>query len=369
MNRRRLAFCLSVVALIGPRRLVAQDTQKTDTSATSPSSPSSEPSSVRRWEFEVHGGLGINGHPGGGTGTLPVSGVLTGGHVGLTSMSFGEGARLFNTTAFSASGSGDSQINPLDPVLLAASIQRPRWDAVGGLRFARSIRPRFGWEASVDYNLSHLDFAAAALGGIERTRDSYTPALQRALSVSTVPSSSTAVTTLTDHVQAQQLFGTGAFVFNLKTEGRTIPYILGGGGIVFSAGATPVSTLVGTYKIGGPALITGTDAVTVYSSHPDHAVVVIGGGGFKRDLTSRWGLRVDARAQIYRDETATVVDASPNIALNSTGPNSFPQFNSGGVQFSATAPLNGAPIVSAHSFTGNSLHPFVTVAAGAFLRF
>src|SRR5262245_10459907 len=289
MNRRMLVVCLSVVALVCPKKSVAQDAQnqQPDTSATSPSS------SPPRWEVEVHGGLGINLHPSGGRVTVPVSGVLIGGNIGLTSMFFGEGARLFNANAFSASGlSGGPQVDPLDPVLLAASIQRPSWEPIGGLRVGRSIRPRFGWEASVDYNLSHLEFAAAALSGIERTRLSYTPAVQRALSVSATPSASSAATTFADHVQAQQIFLTGAFVYNLKTEGRAVPYILGGGGMVFSAGATPVTTLVGTYQIGNPVQITGTDALTIYSSHPEYSVVVTGGGGVKYDLSSRWGLRV-----------------------------------------------------------------------------
>jgi hypothetical protein len=366
MNRRRLAVCLSVVALVAPQKTAAQNPQKPDTSATAPSSSPSPP----RWEIEVHGGLGLNWHPSGGTVTVPVSGVLIGGNIGLTSMFFGNGASLFNANAFGASGlAGGPQIDTLDPVLLAASIQRPTWEPVVGLRFARSIRPRFGWEASVDYNLSHLEFAAAAVSGIERTRLSYSPAVQRALSVSATPSASTAVTTFADHVQAQQVFLTGAFVYNLKTEGRAVPYILGGGGMVFSAGATPVASLVGTYQIGNPVQITGTDSLTIYSSHPEYSVVVTGGGGVKYDLTSRWGLRVDGRLQIYRDETATIVDASPRIGLTSTAPNSFPLINSGGVQFSATAPLNGVPLVGAQTFVGSSLHPFITVVAGVFMRF
>src|SRR5262249_3068774 len=156
------------------------DPQKPDTSATSPSSSSPSPP---RWEIEVHGGLGINWHPSGGTITVPVSGVSIGGNICLTSMFFCKGGSLVHAKEYCASGlAGGPQIDPLDPVLLAASIQRPTWEPVGGLRFARSIRPRFGWEASVDYNLSHLEFAAAAVSGLERTRLSYSPAVQRALS-------------------------------------------------------------------------------------------------------------------------------------------------------------------------------------------
>jgi hypothetical protein len=233
----------------------------------------------------------------------------------------------------------------------------------------RALNRRLAIEASAEYSLGRLDFTNAALAGIEATRASFIPALEHALSVSSIPSAVTSVTTITDHQRAKQLFATGALLINLRETGKTIPYVTVGGGVVLGGREAPSATLVGTYQLGDPFQIVGTNSVALNYAHDSHTVEGIVGGGVKHNITPRWGLRFDARAQLYRNTTVNVVDTASSLVLRSTGPLSFPLINSGLLPFSSTAPLNGVPISGATTFTGTGYQAFVSVATGLFWRF
>jgi len=57
------------------------------------------------------------------------------------------------------------------------------------------------------------------------------------------------------------------------------------------------------------------------------------GGGLQRDLSARWGLRVDARMLLGPDTTRVLIDATPSSAR--TGPSGFIEsFTNPAVQFS-----------------------------------
>jgi hypothetical protein len=178
----------------------------------------------------------------------------------------------------------------------------------------------------------------------------------------------TSVATLTDHQRATQLFATGAFVVKLRTSGNTIPYIEGGGGIVLNRGNAPQASLVGNYALDNPAQLLGTDTVAITYSQESWTEVGLFGGGFTHDVTSKWGIRVDAREYLFKNTGETDIAVTPTLGFQSTG-QPFPLVNVGSLKFATTAPLTGAPVAASPTFAGSGLQGHLIVSAGVFLRF
>jgi hypothetical protein len=372
-NRFRLFLSLVVFAALSATTAAAQTNPVTnpsetrrgqDTSATQPdtdAAPEAHPSTVPKWEFEAHGGISAIFSQSGGSGSLPSTGAIVGGLIGASSFYLGDGAALFNQNQSAPA------IVPLDALLLGPAI---REQSVGtfGLRIGRTLKHRIAVEGTADLELVRISFAPATLTGIEASRASYIPALQRALSSASVTSAVTSVATIADRQLASHIFLGGTLIINLKEEGKAIPYLAVGAGAVFHEGATPAATLVGTYQLGSPAQIIGTDTVTLRYAQNGPTLFWTGGGGVKYLFTPKYGIRLDARAQLYRDPTVNLIDVTPAAALESTGA-PFPIIKSGALQFSSTAPLTGAAATGATTFTGNGLQAHVVFAAGFFLRF
>lgn len=355
MIRRHLSRILLAVALLGARHTVfAQDAD-----ASSPASP--------RWNVEVHAGISSPQNQSNGSGALPTTGTLLQGEISASTFYFGDGARLFNDNQRAVFGAQGPVITPLDGVLLVRMTTRKPGPAFG-VRLERAIMERFAVQATGDLALDHLEYTPAALTAIETTRASYIPALQRALSASALTSSVTSVSTLTDDQRATQAFATGAFVVKLKTSGKTIPYVEGGGGVVFNGGNTPQASLVGNYTLNNPAQLLGTDTVAITYSEKSWTEVGLFGGGFTYDLTSKWGIRVDAREYLFKNTGETDIAVTPTLGFQSTG-QPFPVVNVGSLKFATTAPLSGAPVSASPAFTGSGVQGHLIVSAGFFLRF
>jgi hypothetical protein len=385
-SSKRLAFCIGVVSVVlGGRAATAQSNQPPTDPAPAQAQPSqaTEPASERHWELEVHGGLSVNGYQNSGSGSLPATGAIIGGKISASSFYFGTGAQLFNQNEV-----GDSRavtvptITPVDQVLQSSVIQRQRRGGTLGVRLGRSIGRRFAADFTFDYSPANEAFANTALAGIEATRASFTPALQHALSVSSVASTVTSVATVIDRQRISQLFATGALRINLRETGRAIPYVTIGAGVVLSSGNLPSATLVGGYQLGTSSQILGTDTVNLTYSLKGRTWVGTGGAGLRYFITPTRGIRFDGRLQMYPNTIVNLVDATPAMALRSSG-SPFPLINSGALQFSSTAPLNGVSVSAtpgataaagsvapgSTTFTGKGLLPQVSLTIGLFWRF
>jgi len=355
--RRHLSRVVLAVMLLGAgHTAVAQDA---DTSAPASTTP--------RWNVEVHAGISSPQNQSNGSGALPTTGTLLQGEISASTFYFGDGARLFNDNLRTIAGTQSAVIVPLDGVLLGAMTTRKPGPAFG-VRLERAIKERFAVQVNGDLTLDHLEYTPEALAAIETTRTSYIPALQRALSASTLTSSVTSVSALTDHQRVTQLFATGAFVVKLKTSGKTIPYVDGGGGVVLNGGNTPQASLVGNYTLNNPAQLLGTDTVAITFSQENWTEVGLFGGGFTRDVTSKWGIRVDAREYLFKNTGETDIAVTPTLGFQSTG-QPFPLVNAGSLKFATTAPLSGAPVSTTPTFTSSGLQGHLIVSAGFFLRF
>jgi hypothetical protein len=387
---KRLAFCLGVVSVVlGGRAATAQSNQPPTSSsdvvqaAAQIQTPSQAPAPERKWELEVHGGLSVNVYQSRGSGNLPPTGAITGGKIGVSSFYFGQGAQLFNQNGAGTPGALPvPTIIPLDPVLLGSVMQRQQRGGTLGVRVNRSLSHRLTAEFTFDYSPGDLVLTNTALTGIEATRASFATALERALSVSSVASTVTSVATVINRQHASQLFTAGALMVNLRGTGKAIPYVTIGAGVVFNTFDTPSATLVGSYQLGAPGQIFGTDTVNLRYSLNSHTLVGTGEAGLKYFITPRRGIRFDSRVQVYRNTSVNLVNATPAMALRSTG-SPFPLINSGALQFSSTAPMTGVSISATPgaivsggglapgftTFTGTGFPAQVSFTAGLFWRF
>ena len=365
-----MLVALSLVLCGVPAAAQSNQPQDPAGSQTSPAPQGSSGPRERKWEVEAHGGWSDASFQSSGSGTLPTTGLVVGGQINVSSFYFGDGARLFNQNLATASKSQPLHtVAPLDTILMSSVIDRRRRGGTLGVRLGRTLGRRLMIEMTADYSLSDLSFTSAALAGIEAARVSFAPAIGQALSVSSVPFTAASVATVNDRQRAEQLFVTGVLSLQLKKTGIVIPYVTAGGGAVFNRGTLPGATLVGSYQLGAPPQILGTDTVELTYTMNNPTLVAIGGGGFRYFITPRWGLRLDARAYLHKNTTINLVNATPTRVLASTGSGSFPLVNAGALQFSATAPMNGPPFSGFTTFTGSGLQTHVNIAAGIFWRF
>lgn len=276
----------------------------------------------RKWEVEFHGAGFASFNPTGGTSFLPpIAGGFTGPSGGssliVPSWYFGVGADLYNQVVAANPASLSDRIQPLDFVLNHPVARRDAGPGFGA-RISRDLTPRFTVEVGLDYNAAHLGLYGAT-SKINATAESFQSSFTQLFSPPSCGTCSalsvTSTATFHDH-QGQQLMATGALQINLWTQGRAIPYLLLGGGGIFSMGDTPSVNLVGDYQFtiaGAPHH--ETDSVRLHYRVPDHAATGFFGGGVKYYITSHYGIRVEVRDHVSAYHVDNFVDASPTVAV------------------------------------------------------
>ena len=93
-----------------------------------------------------------------------------------------------------------------------------------------------------------------------------------------------------------------------------MPYVTVGGGVTAGSGSVSAD-LTGRYRFSilGEVPINESDRVTVRFERRT-AFVAVFGGGVRRDLSEKWGLRIDARVYLGPDSTrVTVTTESVNV--------------------------------------------------------
>jgi hypothetical protein len=321
--------------------------------------PTTAPSRSR-WLVEMHGGPAIDRDPTSGSGSLPNTASLVQGLVSASTFSFGTGTTLFNQSAV-ADG-----ITALDEVLTSAGTRRQSGANIG-MSLERTLTRRLSLELSTDYVRSRLSLRDETLSGFERTRSTMSAALQQVLATGSAPSDVTVTVTRNDDQTASRLVFTGGLVLNLREAGRTVPYVVGGGGVMLKRGSTPAITLQSRYDVGSPAELLGSDTTTLFFSEDDRAMLFMGGAGVKHALSPRSGLRIDVRMRATRSTLSSFVDLTPSSALVSTGA-PHPALQQGALRFDALGPLNGPSISAAKTFAGNGVRLQTSFVLGWFFR-
>jgi hypothetical protein len=330
----------------------------------------------RNWEVEFHVGGNFVGVVPDGTASLPAAGQPFTTVVGtpsrrVSSWYFGDGALLFNQ-ANAALGLG-SKITPLDP-LFESSLPDPQDGVSYGFRLGRAITRRFGAEFTVDYRRGPLVVRPSATAAVEAARTTFISAFTALIgSGQFVSPTVTSVSTIAEN-DLNQVTATGAFIVNLKTSGRAIPYVSAGAGGRVNGGDMPTVSLEGHYSFQPLGLfpVDEVDSVVVRTSI-DEGVVGVLGGGLKFAFSRRWGARFDLRALFNKVSVETLVDARPRPA-SKTPSGATASFSTPSLQFSNTGTLGpsslaGPPLSGFRTFEASDWHNQTNVSGGVYLKF
>ena len=373
----RFSICVCVMMFLGAWSAAAQTTQ------------------TPKWDVEFHGGGLFSTNPSGGTISLPAPGqpFMTVAATPTTSplpsryepsWYFGGGTLLFNQAA-TALGQLPDQIVPLDSVLSGPLGERRGGGSVG-VRVSRVLTPRVTAELSVDYGLTTLRITPANGEAIETTRESFMEAWRGVIlfNRNRVLNSLTSTVTLAEG-SARQLFTSGAVNINLTTSGALIPYVTLGAGVASMTGDLPSARLTGNYQflLGSGPPVDETDNVTLHDARTRHTLAGVLGGGAKYHVSSRWGLRFDARVALSKAAANTDLDATPNVARRTPAGrgalggtpsiqfsnNSTDPVTSMGVTAVAASSLTGPPLSGYRTFTGSGAMSQTNATIGVFWRF
>jgi hypothetical protein len=288
------------------------------------------------WEIEGYGGVVAARTAGEGSRTLPapgpplVSSNPTFPSHQVPSWFFGDGASLLN----GANGElGAARlITPLDTAFAPLASSRV---GAAGVRVRRRYSGRMSAEISVDALTGPDDRVSDLAGAIAASRDSFKTAFADLLRTGPfagviVDATSTGPTAARRRDTAVTLAVSARF----GRWGAFVPYATFGGGVMAGTGSLPSASLEGRYRFSilGEVPIDESDRVSLRYTRRA-AVVAVLGAGVERDLSGRWGLRVDARVLAGPDTTRVLLDATPSSAR--TGPSGFVEsFSNPGVQFS-----------------------------------
>ena len=340
----------------------------------------------RRWEIAVFAG-GVSG--GGaiqGTGTLPPTpapavtrlGSLTESTENFPSWYLAGGAAYLNRAELA----GFPAIAALDPVLTTGSLQTPGGGNVG-VRLTRRMKTRLRADIDVEHRFAQPVLTTSARERIEASRDSFASFFER-LGFTSVTSSSS--------LRARsggEILTTGSLSVDLRSGGRFIPYLGGGGGVVSRLGASPQIGLHGEYVVdsrfprpaGVPAAsVVQSDNVTVRYTVSDHALVGVIRAGLRVAVASRLSAHVEARGHVREEDLSVSISAAPT-----TGPTdpqvqvsrSFVFFTSAGTALdlsfhslpSMPQSLSGPPLADFTTFTSQGIERRFGISAGLGWRF
>jgi hypothetical protein len=185
--------------------------------------------------------------------------------------------------------------------------------------------------------------------------------------------------------RAHHLFTSGALVINLRPSARLAPFATVGAGLISVHGERSSATLTGNYQFSNlsGALFNETDAVTVTDRRDTRSFAGVLGGGVKYDVSSRWGVRLDARVFLTGNPGSTNLDAEPIVALGQLPAgrvtlNADPTIQFGnspnpvtalGVTAVAPSSLSGPAIAGFRTWAGKGVITHTNLAVGLFWRF
>ena len=366
LDRRGAATAVAVLWLALPSAAIAQ-TQ---------SGPPAPTSVTPKWEIEAVGGLSLGRWASAGTRLTQPAGppIATSSPVfpswRVPSWFFGDGATFLNNVA--ADLGVTNRIAPLDETFLSNALT----DAGGvaaGLRVRRAVAPGYQAEFGLDVMLTRTRFASDMEGIVETARQSFVATMNELLATGPSTARSVSASTTTVDGASRELVLTGALVADARPFGSIVPYAVAGLGVVTQVGEKPSLTLVGNYRftIQGTVPIDETDRATVSVSRKP-AVAAVLGGGVRRNLSDRWGVRVDGRVLIGTTATRLTFSGTPQVATR-TPAGYVETFTYPNLQFSNNASTGRVSTLSGsvEDFVASSggIQTRARVTVGVFIRY
>jgi hypothetical protein len=327
----------------------------------------------RRWEIEGYAGGLVAQPTSAGTRTLPPAGppIVTSTPTfpsrAVPSWYFGDGAALLNGVL--QDFGLPSRITPLDGVFAPIATRRT---AAFGLRVRRWLTAGTALEISVEGPAGRPIETGTLVAAVDASRATYSAAFHDLFSSG--PFTDVGVSTLdaTSEGTYNETAVSVALNRDIGRYPRLQPYVTIGGGAVLSSRFV-FSALVSSRNratIAGEVPIDETDLVNVHVDRSP-AFAIVAGGGVRRDLTTRWSVRVDARMLIGPDTTRITLDAQPAVARG-TPAGFIESFTNPAIQFSndpstgRVSSLSGTPIQSFTVFKGGVTARTIVSASIAF---
>ena len=316
---------------------------------------------VPGWEIEAYGGAVAARAASEGSRTLPAPGppIVTSNPIfpshQVPSWFFGDGASLLNGVNGELGAAG--RITPLDAAFAPLGSSRV---GAAGARVRRRFSGRMSAEISVDALSGPDDRVSDLAAAVDSSRATFKTAFGDLLR--TGPFAGVVVdatSTTPSPARRRDTAVTVALGARFKPWGSFVPYATLGGGIMAGAGSLPSASLEGRYRFSilGEVPIDESDRVSLRYTRRAAFVAVLG-GGVQRDLSGRWGLRVDARVLAGPDMTRLVLDATPSSTR--TGPSGFVEsFSNPGIQFS-----NDPSTGRRSTLSGPALQAFEVLSGG-----
>lgn len=267
-----------------------------------------------------------------------------------------------------------SAVTPLDSVVFGRAFEA-RSGGTAGFRIGRQLSSRISAEFTMDFSRVRPKMIPQALADAEATRASFIPAFNDLVRDPIIENVEvTSVTTVLD--PGAEILSTGVLSYALKSDGRMIPYVSGGAGLVSFLGDEPGLMLEAHYQfdVVGSSF-DETDTVVVRSVAPGFVGVV--GGGVRYYLSSRWGLRGDLRVY-FGGSPETQVDLTPSfVAATLAGGLVIASDSDPSIQFSNGPQTQGIPRSSLAgpevrelvTFSGSGSMVKSALTVGSFWRF
>ena len=268
-----------------------------------------------RWELEVAAGLSLGRVTHRGRLDLPGPGapIDTSSPVfpswRVPSWFFGDGAAFLNNVA--AEFGVPSRVTPLDAHLRPGGLNDAGAPALG-FRVRRSLTPAYSLEFAVDMLARTTAIDDALLDDFAATRQSFEETLRAILPPALFTGFDVTGTASATAGSSREIAFTAAVNSRTRAFGRFVPYATAGGGVILQTGELPSAALTARYRfrIQDTVPIDETDNLTLrYRQRA--ALVLLVGGGVRRQLSARMGLVIDARVLTGPNTTTVRAQASP----------------------------------------------------------
>jgi hypothetical protein len=335
----------------------------------------------RRWQAEIVGGLSFFELPTSGDAALPSQGpplpTTSPTHPSrrVPTWFLGDGASLLNgaNAEFGAAG----VLVPLDAALGSLGLSGTN-APVMGLRLRRALTSRWSLDLSTELWTGSTEVAPALLDAVEASRASFETAFAGLFSTGPFSSTSVNATATIDDRTSRELAVIASVRYHLLT-GALAPYVTIGGGVITRIGDLPSITLAGDYsfQFSNDQSITPSFAESdLLTLRFEQAAGPVGmaGGGFRTDLSPRFGLSLDGRVYLSKDTLSLRLDSLPSMT-SSTPAGAIGSGTAPSVHFSNNtstgrdSSLSGTPLNGFKAFTSSGLQTRYAVTAGVFVRF
>jgi hypothetical protein len=330
------------------------------------------------WEVEGYGGLSLGRIPASGSTTFPDAGapITTSNPMfpgrQTPSWFFGDGASMLNDVL--RERELPNRLSPLDSVIAAPGFSNGASTAFG-FRVRRSIAKRMSAEFSLDFLTGSPVLSSAFLDSVESTRASFQTAMAALLASEPFTGIHTDAVSEVIQGAAHEIAATGAIVLPFGHLGTFAPYLTLGGGVLSEHGRMPSVELGGIYTgtlPGGITILEQDHAVLTYAR--DATVVAVMGAGLRREMSKRWGLRIDGRVLLGPNGTRAFIDATPSVKTSvpagfiETG--TYPNIQFSNNPSTGRVSSLGPPGVEGFAaFSGSGVQARVLVTFGVFARF